>query len=355
MTWLRTWRSMLYFMKPTLLNPEAMSDQLLNLFGMHIRISCGLLLLFFMGSCTSSTTTDTQEKPETIGFIDYVEDATLAQARQGFLDALKASGLSEDSGNLKVIYRNAQGDQPTLIQAIDYVLSQDPVLVATNTTLATISAAQRTKTIPVFMMVAPSPAKAGLADASGQAPANLFGVYETTDYIDTSVTLIRRLFPAAKKVGAIYSQSEPQSLEALEQLKRGCAAAELQLEALPVTNSSETQLITQSLLSQGVEVFFALPDNAVFASFESIVKVCNAKNVPVITSEAGLVARGAVASYGADMYQWGYQSGQQAAKFIWAGKTDGLRPEPVRNRYRVFNPEAAVRFGVQPDSTFKPL
>ena len=317
----------------------------------------GLLLMLTTPSCTSGNRSDssTQQKPETIGFIDFVEDATLAQARQGFLDALKEAGLSEDSGTLKVIYRNAQGDQPTLVQAVDYILSQDPVLIATNTTLATISTAQRTRTIPVFMMVAPEPAKAGLTDKAGKAPANLFGVYETTDYIDTSVTLIQRLFPGAKKVGAIYSQSEPQSLEALEQLKRGCVASGLLLEALPVTNSSETQLVTQSLLSKGVEVFFALPDNAVFASFESIVKVCNAKNIPVLTSEAGLVARGAVASYGADMYQWGYQSGQQAAQYIRNGNATGLLPEPVQQRKRVFNPEAAERFGVRPDSTFNRL
>jgi putative ABC transport system substrate-binding protein len=331
-----------------------MSNRPLSLCRPYILLLLVTVWLLGFSACDTNTTTvsNTQTKPETIGFIDFVEDATLAQARQGFLDALKESGLSEDSGTLKVIYRNAQGDQPTLIQSIDYMLSQDPVLIAANTTLATISAAQRTQTIPVFMMVAPEPSKAGLTDKEGNAPSNLFGVYETTDYIDTSVTLIKRLFPGAKKVGAIYSQSEPQSLEALEQLKRGCIASGMQLEALPVTNSSETQLVTQSLLSRGVEVFFALPDNAVFASFESIVKVCNSKNIPILTSEAGLVARGAVASYGADMYQWGYQSGQQAAQYIWKGKTTGLRPEPVQQRKRVFNPTAAERFGVQPDSTF---
>lgn len=327
--------------------------------GFLLYAPCVLLVLLLLTavSCNSGdqSASNSQNKPETIGFIDYVEDATLAQARQGFLDALREAGLSEDSGNLKVIYRNAQGDQPTLIQAIDYISSQDPILIATNTTLATISTAQRNKTVPVFMMVAPEPAKAGLVDAAGNRPANLFGVYETTDYIDTSAALIRRLFPSARKAGAIYSQSEPQSLEALEQLKQGCKASGLELEALPVTNSSETQLVTQSLLAKGIDVFFALPDNAVFASFESIAKVCNQKGVPILTSEAGLVARGALASYGADMYQWGFQSGKQAAKFILSGNLNGLQPEPVKIRTRVFNPEAAERFGVRPDSSFKRL
>jgi putative ABC transport system substrate-binding protein len=54
----------------------------------------------------------------------------------------------------------------------------------------------------------------------------------------------------------------------------------------------------------------------VFASFESIEKLCKQAKVPIFTSEAGLVSRGALLGYGADIYQWGYQAGEQAAVFL---------------------------------------
>jgi putative ABC transport system substrate-binding protein len=285
-----------------------------------------------------------------IAFIDFVEDATLAKAREGFLDALKSKGFSEDSATLRVIYRNAQGDQPSLLQVVDFVIAEKPVLIATNTTLATINTVQRTRDIPVFMMVAPRPDIAGLAKAGEAWPANLYGVYETLDYIDTSVTLIKKFFPTAKIVGTIYSQSESQSVDALERLRKGCEAMGITLEAVPVSNSSETQLITQSLLAKGVEVFFALPDNVIFSSFEAVVKACDEKKVPVITSEAGLVSRGALVSYGADLYQWGYQSGLQAAEFLRKGKLTGISPEIVKVRNQVINPEKATIFNVNSDS-----
>ena len=185
-------------------------------------------------------------------------------------------------------------------------------------------------------MVAPRPDIAGLTNKAGENPPNLFGVYETLDYIDTSAALIQQLFPSAKKVGTIYSASESQSIDALNRLKASCKKMGIELEAIPVTNSSETQLITESLLSKNIDVFFALPDNVIFSSFETVVKSCNDKNIPIITSEAGLVSRGALASFGADMYQWGFQSGVQAAQFLKEKSTKNLQPQLVNNRKKAF-------------------
>ena len=319
--------------------------------GSRIIILVLLSLNFLLSACQSNRPKDVP----VIGFIDFVEDATLAQARTGFYDALKISGYSEDRGTLKIIYRNAQGDQAVLLQAVDYIISQQPIFIATNTTLSTINTVQRTKENPIFMMVAPRPDIAGLTNKAGENPPNLFGVYETLEYIDTSAALIQQLFPSTKKVGTIYSASESQSIDALNRLKASCKKMGIELEAIPVTNSSETQLITESLLSKNIDVFFALPYNVIFSSFETVVKSCNDKNIPIITSEAGLVSRRALASFGADMYQWGFQSGVQAAQFLKEKSTKNLQPQLVNNRKKVMNEQVAKQFKITPDSSFTVL
>ena len=202
------------------------------------------------------------------------------------------------------------------------------------------------------MMVSPRPDLAGLTDKNGKAPGNLFGVYETLDYIDTSIALIRKIFPSAKKIGTIYNQSEPQSVDALNEITNECASLGFDLIAMPVNSSSETQLVVQSLLNKKIDAFFALPDNVVFASMEIIVNSCDKQNVPVFTSEEGLVKRGALAAFGADMYQWGYQSGKQAALFLQNKTVDGLFPEIVKYRRKVYNPEKAAIYHVTFDSSF---
>jgi putative ABC transport system substrate-binding protein len=91
----------------------------------------------------------------------------------------------------------------------------------------------------------------------------------------------------------------------------------------------------------------------VFAAFETILKSCEQKNVPIFTSEAGLVQRGAVAAFGADIYQWGYQSGLQAAQYLKTRKTDGLKPEMVKIRKRVYNAAAAKKYNITVPANFE--
>ena len=144
----------------------------------------------------------------------------------------------------------------------------------------------------------------------------------------------------------IYNQSEPQSADAMNRIKSLAAKLNVDLVALPLNSSADAQLVTKSLLSKNIDAFFANPDNTVFASFETILKSCNQANVPIFTSEAGLVQRGAVAAFGADIYQWGYQAGEQAVQYLKTHKTDGLKPEMVKIRKRVYNPAAAKKYNI---------
>lgn len=284
-----------------------------------------------------------------VGFIDAFEDATISQARTGFTDALKKNGLSEGKKTVQIEYRNAQGNIPTLTQIVNYFISEKVDLLATSTTLSTVSALQNTKTIPVFAMVSPVPDRMKVLDATGKAPANLFGALEELNYIDTSFSIIPKLLkPKGAKlvVGMIYNQAEPQSADALNRIKSLAARQNVTIVALPVNTSADAQLVTQSLLGKNIDAFFANPDNTVFASFETILKSCNEKNVPIFTSEAGLVQRGAVAAFGADIYQWGYQAGVQAAQYLKTHKTDGLKWEMVKVRKRVYNPAAAKKYNI---------
>lgn len=315
-----------------------------------------LLLFLFAGiySCKEANVTEQNDVP-VIGFLDFIEDPTVDLAHRGFFDALKVHGFSESDSTIQIVYSNAQGDIPTLGQSCDYIISKKPDLIGANVTLSTITAVQRTKDIPVFMMVAPRPDIAGLTNDKGLAPANLSGVFETLEYIDTSVIIINELLPDAKIVGTVFNQSEPQSKDAYNVLATKCKELGLQLVYLPVNNSSETQLVTAALINKKIDVFFALPDNVIFASFETITKLCEDNDIPIFTSEAGLVARGALASYGADFYYWGYQSGNMAAKYLLSGKKELPQPEIVRNRLKLFNPDVAKRFQIVPDSTFRAI
>lgn len=312
-----------------------------------------LLLSTILLSCDSK-----KSDVPTVAFIDAFQDNTIAKAKEGFFAALTENGFDEKKGTLNVIYRNAQGDIPTLTQIAKYMISQKPTLIATCPTLATITAVQNTKEIPIFMMVSETVERLQIKSKLDGYPKNLFGIGETLAYIDTSVSLIPQLIkPKGEKIkmGLVFNQSEPQSVQALEEIKNVATKNNIDVVALPVNSSADVQLVTQSLLSKNIDVFFANPDNTIFASFESILKACEAKNVPIMTSEAGLVSRGALAAFGPDMYEWGYQSGLEAAKLLKTGTTEGIAPGLVNKRNRVYNPEMAKKYNITIPEGYKPL
>ncbi|MDP9049074.1 MAG: ABC transporter substrate-binding protein [Bacteroidota bacterium] len=314
--------------------------------------------VFFIVIVSISCHSGTKSPVPVIGFVDAFEDASIAPARTGFIDALKKNGFSEADKNIKIEYRNAQGSIPTLTQIVNYFVSEKVDLMATCTTLSTITAAQKTKTIPIFMMVSPTVKRMNLVDANGKSQPNLFGAVEDLNYIDTSFSNIPKFLKPQKTklvVGMIYNQSEPQSLDAKQWIQSLADKLSINLIALPLNSSADAQLVTQSLLNNNIDAFFANPDNTVFASFETILKSCNQRNVPIFTSEAGLVQRGAVAAFGADMYQWGYQAGEQAAQFLKTHSTTGLQPEMVKIRRRVYNAAAAKKYNVTVPSNFQPV
>jgi len=310
-----------------------------------------LFVLVVFVSCNSQ-----KGKVPMVGFVDAFEDETISQARVGFVDALKKNGFSDEQKTVVIKYRNAQGDIPTLTQIVNYFISKKVDLLATCTTLSTVTAVQKTKTIPIFAMVSPTPARMNVISSTGAAPANLFGAVEELAYIDTSFSIIPKLLkPKGPKlvIGMIYNQAEPQSADAMSRIKSLADKLNVTLVALPLNSSSDAPLVTEALLGKHIDAFFANPDNTVFASFETILKSCNEANVPIFTSEAGLVKRGAVAAFGADMYQWGYQAGEQAAQFLKTHKTDGLKPEMVRIRKRVYNADAVKKYNITIPSNFE--
>lgn len=297
-----------------------------------------------------------EEGLPTIGFVDAFEDNTIEQATDGFLAALKEAGFSEEDNTINLIYRNAQGDIPTLTQIVKYFIAQDVTLMATNPSLSTITALQNTRDIPVFMMVSSSPELMKVTDDEGNAPENLYGVAENLGYIDTSFSLIPKLLKPKEgqlRVGLLFNQSEPQSVDAYNRMQVLADSLEVRLIARPVNSSADINLVTAALLNEEIDAFFANPDNTVFSAFETILKACSEAGVPVFTSEAGLVARGAVAAFGADIFQWGHQAGEQAAQFLKTGSLEGLDWEIVEVRKRVFNPESAKRFGIEMPESFE--
>ncbi len=325
---------------------------------MRNKFILALVIAGALSACGKKEEKPTQQAIPVIGFVQTVEDETINDARRGFLDALKAGGF--DSSKVIVDYKNAQGDNATLNQILDQFIAKKVNLIAANTTVAMVSALSKTKDIPIFMMVAPSPTINNLTEIDSigkniRAPRNLSGVYETLTYIDSNLALIKRTFPKAKKIGVIYNSSEINSTNAIERLRTLCKQYGFALEERAISATIDALAAAQALANAKIDVFFAPPDNVVFNAFETIVKTMNEAKIPIVSSEAGLVKRGAAFGYGADFYQWGYQCGTMVAEFLkeqpdltgTSLRDLGYPLQTVKVRKFVHNDNALALFGLQ--------
>jgi putative ABC transport system substrate-binding protein len=325
---------------------------------MRNKFILALVIAFAISACGKKEEKSKEKSVPVIGFVQTVEDETISDARRGFLDALSAGGF--DSSRVSVDYKNAQGDNPTLNQIIDQFIAKKVSLIAANTTVAMQAALGKTKEVPIFMMVAPSPTINNLTevDSAGRnikAPKNLSGVYETLTYIDSNLALIKRTFPKATKIGVIYNSSEMNSTNAINRLRLLSKQYGFTIEERAISATIDALPAAQTLSNAKIDVFFAPPDNVVFNAFETIVKTMNEAKIPIVSSEAGLVKRGAAFGYGADFYQWGYQCGAMAAEFL-KEKSDstgaslrdlGYPLQTVKVRKFVHNDAALSLFGLK--------
>jgi putative ABC transport system substrate-binding protein len=62
-----------------------------------------------------------------------------------------------------------------------------------------------------------------------------------------------------------------------------------------------------------------------------------------------------VAAFGADIYQWGYQAGEQAAQYLKSKDTTLLKWQMVKLRKKVYNAAAAGKYGLTIPANFQAI
>jgi putative ABC transport system substrate-binding protein len=92
---------------------------------------------------------------------------------------------------------------------------------------------------------------------------------------------------------------------------------------------SELTDATLSLCARGAEVIIISADNLTTTGFPAILGAAQKHDVPIYTTDPGLVARGAAAAIGDDHFEWGRQSGRFAARVLGGARPASLPVEPT--------------------------
>jgi putative ABC transport system substrate-binding protein len=280
---------------------------------------------------------------KTVAVTAIVEHPALDAVRDGVRDELKAAGF-EPGKNLKFEYQSAQGNTGTAAQIARKYIGERPdaiVAIATPSAQAVVAA---TKDIPVVFSAVTDPVAAKLVKTWGASGTNVTGVSDLSP-LDKHLELIKRVAPAAKRVGVIYSPGEANSVAIVDALKKAAPAAGFTLVEASAARSIDVASAAQSLVGKA-DVIYAPTDNNVMSAFESIVKVAQEARIPVVAADTDAVKRGAVAALGLNYYDIGRQTGKVVVRILH-GEAPGKIASQTSDNFELFvNPAAAQKQGI---------
>ena len=280
---------------------------------------------------------------KSVAITAIVEHPALDAVRDGVKEALAAAGY-EDGKNLKWQYQSAQGNTGTAAQiARKFVGDKSDVIVAIATPSAQAVAAA-TKDIPLVFSAVTDPVAAKLVPSMQPSGTNITGVSDALE-LDKQIELIKRVAPAAKRVGMVFNPGEANSVVVLEQMRELLPKHGMSLVDAAAPRSVDVGSAARSLIDK-VDVFYSSTDNNVVSAYEALVKVGMDAKIPLVAADTDSVARGAVAAYGMDYKAIGVQTGEMVVRILKGEKPGDIASETSNKLSLHVNPGSAQKQGV---------
>ena len=213
------------------------------------------------------------------------------------------------------------------------------------TTPATLSLANATKDIPIIMAGITYPVEAGLIKSEDKPGNNITGVSDRTP-IKQQLEVMKKVLPKMKKVGILYTASEDNSVKQAQEAEKLAKELGLEVKVSSIANTNDIQQVTESLASETDAIFVPI-DNTIASAMSTVVKVTDAKKIPVFPSADTMVADGGVLGIGVDQYQIGVETAKVVAKVLKGEDTKNM-PIVLANEGVIYLNEAkAKQLGIE--------
>lgn len=273
-----------------------------------------IILLFVVVLSAFCAVSCKKDNKTTVGILLTATHSALNDAKDGFIEALKANGY-EDA---EFIVRNPEGDATTMnSMATELVRKSDIVLgVGTPAAVALQSARDAEELdVTILFTAVTDPVSAGLMDDVNK-PTDITGTNDMNPVAD-QVDLILELAPGIKKLGVLYNVAETNSLVQAEMVKAQAALKDVEVVVKTVSEAIEISAATTALIqTEKVEAIYIPTDNLMASNMPAIAAVSDELKVPTVCGEAGMVAAGGTITYSINYKSLGYLTGEMAAKIL---------------------------------------
>lgn len=304
-----------------------------------LTILLATICLFALCACNSGsnpTGSNQGSNPIKVGVVQTTQHPALDVATQGFVDALKENGITD------VDVQNASGESANCSTIVGNFVADGVDLIMANATPALQAASAATDTIPVLGT------SITVYDVvlGGSVPKNVSG---TTDLapLDEQASMIKELFPDAKKVGILFCSAEANSQYQVDKISKFLNEDGIETVNYVFNDSNDITSVTEKAVSDKVDVIYIPTDNTAAANTQAIANVVLPADIPVFAGEEGVCTGCGVATLTISYYDIGFKTGEMAADILLNGADiSTMEIESAPQFVKKFNKTNAEKLGI---------
>lgn len=270
-------------------------------------IAMGLLGGLFLLRETKGIGSQTSDHPRVVAWVDY-DSEPVRQGLAKFAEHLKAQRFE---GARRVELHLVSGDlenPASREKKIDELIATNPDLIlAPSSGIAKTALAADSK-IPIYFMIQSDPVREGLVPPLS-ATSSITG-YTYFAPLDVKIMeLIRRVFPAVKKVGVVATDYWLEGSDMSEDLFRQAKVLGLELEIFNVHDRDEIGRLLAGPRARDMQAWYVPYSEIAFHYGEELAATLERRNVPTVYARRKFLKMGGLVSV---------QSVDEAAMDVWA-------------------------------------
>jgi putative tryptophan/tyrosine transport system substrate-binding protein len=253
-----------------------------------------------------------QAATRTIAVANLQKHPILDAVEKGVVDELKREGYVEGT-TARYVFRNAGGDMQQVSAIAAELAAQNPDVVVAISTPVAQAVVKKFKGSIVFGALT-DPVSAGIVGSLDGSSRNITGTTDAIPY-DDQLKLIRKISPAAKRLGLLFNPGEAPSQYAVRKIKEVAPQLGFDLVEGPANSTQDVYPVALGLVGR-VDVLLISTDNTVAAGIAGAVKVGIQAKIPVYACDSGSVEKGAIAAVSPGYYDIGLETGKLAARVL---------------------------------------
>lgn len=283
-----------------------------------------------------------------VGILEEDQSDVTAEARTGFLEALRDAGY-KGGENARFVRRNAEVRKQPLDELAQELAGDEGARLVLAIGTRALMAAGGTQDVPVLFAMSGDTFAAGYG--GGQAATNpavhnprISGAAAMPPLAE-AVAYVKRALPQAARIGMLAVDSDPDSMLA-GNLAQGQSIAGTQLAVVRAATAAGAVQAAERLLAQGVQAILLTTAPLTDVQVAAILSRAEGAGVPVFGATETQAKAGAVASIGIDPRANGRIAGAMAARALGGTAVAGI-PIATDSPVRVWtNAGAAARLGI---------